>query len=66
MIMVIFVFVVIVMANVVVAHHFMSVGIVAVKVVPDGMVAPVRMNPFPIMEARDTDGIKRHPRVPST
>ena len=53
MIMVV-IFVMAIVADVM-THHFMSVGIVAVKVVADGMVAPVRMKPFPIMKARYTD-----------
>src|SRR5271168_398440 len=57
----------VVMAMVVVGgcmyRHHMTVGIVAETVVADDMVAPVRMDFFPVVKARHANRIKRQPDI---
>lgn len=55
-----------VMAHVVMTRHNMTVGVVTVKVVAYGMIAPVGMNFFPVMPARQSVGIQTQPDIAGT
>lgn len=52
-----------IMLDDVVAWHVMSVSIAAVEFIADGMVAPVGMNPFPVVETRRAVNIQSQPDV---
>ena len=52
-----------IMLDYVVVRHVMSVSVVAIEFVADGMVAPVGMTPFPIVEARRAASIQGQPDV---
>ena len=53
----------VVLTMIVVAGHIMSLSIVTIEVIADGMITPVGMNPFPGMEAHRAVGIQGQPDV---
>ena len=51
---------------VLVTGKFMTTGVVPVKIVTDGVDAPVGMRPFPFMKPLVTNGIERQPKLVRT
>ena len=44
-------------------RHFMSVSIITIILIANGVVAPVRMDSFPVVKACHTNRIKRQPDI---
>jgi len=54
---------IVIMVVIIVKRHIMSMGIVAIEFVAGGVDAPIRMDFFPIMKARQTGSIQGQPDI---